>query len=172
MSTTASRRTKASPIEEATARSQTGLVDHGALDRRLGYWLRRAQIAVFRDFFEAFERHDIRPGQYSILTIIEGNPRLRQGEVGEALGIKRTNFVAMVDELERRGLVRRAPAPKDRRSHALVLTLAGKRLMAELHAVSERHERVLIDAIGLESYQNLFAPLKALARLGAGKEEE
>jgi len=151
----------ASPAERAA-------IEYGPLDRRLGYLLRRAQIAVFRDFFAAFAVHDIRPGQYSILTVIESNPGLKQGEVGEALGIKRANFVAMIDELERRRLVRRAPSPGDRRSYALMLTAKGARLTAELHAVSERHEQRLIDAIGLETYRALGAPLKTLAQLGEG----
>ena len=148
------------------------MVDYGPLGRRLGYLLRRAQIAVFRDFFLAFEPYDLRPAQYSILTVIESNPGLKQGEVGEALGIKRANFVAMIDELERRKLVRRDPAPGDRRGYALMLTGKAARLMPELHALSERHERKIVEAIGAATYRRLFAPLKAIARLGQGEGEE
>ncbi len=120
----ASQQTKASAAADEGAPG--GGIDYGPLDRRLGYVLRRAQMAVFRDFFSAFEAFDIRPAQYSILTVIECNPGLKQSEVSEALGIQRTNFVAMVDELQRRGLVRRDPAPNDRRSYALVLTETGQ----------------------------------------------
>jgi DNA-binding MarR family transcriptional regulator len=165
---TASRRTRAAG-EDATATDAdvSGReVDYGPLDARLGYWLRRAQVAVFRDFFATFEAHDVRPAQYSILTVIERNPGLRQGAVGEALGVKRANVVAMIDELERRKLLRRDPCPGDRRSWALMLTAKGSRLTAELHALSERHERRLIDAIGPEAYGALFRPLRTLARLG------
>ena len=168
MSAAASRRKTALPVEEQATAPERAPIDYGPLDRRLGYALRRAQIAVFRDFFSAFERFDIRPGQYSILTIIEHNPGLKQSEVSEALGIKRTNFVAMIDELERRKLVRRAPTPNDRRSNALMLTEAGKRLMKELHAVSERHERRIIDALGAETHRRMFAWLKTLAGIGEG----
>ena len=107
MSTATSRRTRAAAAEEEATPAEPGSIDYGPLDSRLGYALRRAQNALFRDFFTAFESFDIRPGQYSILTIIECNPGLKQSEVSEALGIKRTNFVAMIDELERRELVRR-----------------------------------------------------------------
>ena len=172
MAGTASRRTRAeegAATNRLAALRESAAIDYGALDRRLGYLLRRAQIAVFRDFFSAFAAHDVRPAQYSILTVIEANPGLKQGEVGEALGIKRPNFVAMIDELEGRKLVRRAPSAGDRRSYALMLTAKGARLMAELHAVSERHELRLIDAIGLDAYRGLFAPLRALARIGDGE---
>jgi len=164
----ASQQTKASAAADEGAPG--GGIDYGPLDRRLGYVLRRAQMAVFRDFFSAFEAFDIRPAQYSILTVIECNPGLKQSEVSEALGIQRTNFVAMVDELQRRGLVRRDPAPNDRRSYALVLTEAGRRLMGELHEVAERHEQRIADAIGAETHRRMFATLWKIARIGEGGE--
>jgi DNA-binding MarR family transcriptional regulator len=123
---------------------------------------------VFRDFFAAFESYDIRPGQYSILTIIECNPGLNQSEVSEALGIKRANFVAMIDELERRGLLRRDSTPSDRRSYALVLTDSGRRLMRALHAAADTHERRLVETLGEENVPPTFAALAKLARLGEG----
>lgn len=157
---------------EPLAPERGAVIDYGPLDRRVGYLLRRAQIAVFRDFFSAFEAHDIRPGQYSILTVIECNPGLKQGEVSAALGIKRANFVAMIDELEKRKLVRRDAVRGDRRSYALMLTPKAARLMAELHALAERHERTIADAIGPEIYQSLAQPLKTIARLFDGEGEE
>jgi DNA-binding MarR family transcriptional regulator len=123
-------------------------IDFGPLAERLGYVLRRAQIGVFRDFFAAFTPFDIKPAQYSILTIIERNPGLKQTQVCDALGIKRTNFVAMIDELEARGLVRRDEAPADRRSYALVLTPEGDALMPKLHETSAAHEQRIIDFLG------------------------
>ncbi|HME86766.1 MAG TPA: MarR family transcriptional regulator [Roseiarcus sp.] len=173
MRATALRRSRrAAPVvaTDCVAQSERGAIDYGPLERRLGYVLRRAQIAVFRDFFSSFEAFDIRPGQYSILTIIECNPGLRQSEVSGALGIKRANLVAMIDELERRKLVRRDSAPNDRRSHALVLTEEGKRLMRELHVAAERHERRIAEKLGPETHRRMFAKLKRLARMGDGDE--
>lgn len=143
-------------------------VDYGPLERRLGYFLRRAQIAVFRDFFASFEAFDIRPAQYSVLTVVETNPGLKQTEVGDALGIKRANLVPMIDTLEARGLMRRHPAPNDRRGYALRLTATGEDLVRELHAVAERHESRIAAAIGREAYRLLFGELKRLARMGEG----
>lgn len=176
MSATASRARRARDKDEAQNGGATvreaASIDYGPLDRRIGYLLRRAQIAVFRDFFATFEAHDIRPGQYSILTVIECNPGLKQGEVSAALGIKRANMVAMIDELEKRKLLRRDPSVIDRRSYALMLTAKGTRLMAALHALAERHERTIADAIGIETYRSLAQPLKAIARLFDGEAEE
>jgi DNA-binding MarR family transcriptional regulator len=137
-------------------------IDFGPLSERLGYVLRRAQIGVFRDFFAAFAPFDIKPAQYSILTIIERNPGLKQTQVCDALGIKRTNFVAMIDELEARGLVRRDEAPADRRSYALVLTAKGEMLMPKLHETSAAHEQRIIEFLGRSRHAGLSETLAEL----------
>ena len=166
MAWTATKRARGADIAEAESpTADATVIDYGALNRRLGYMLRRAQIAVFRDFFTEFEPFDIRPGQYSILTIIESNPGLKQTEVSEALGIKRANFVAMIDELEGRGLVRRDAAPNDRRSNALVLTDAGRRLIGQLHEAADRHEGRIAALMGSDAVASLFDRLGKLARM-------
>jgi DNA-binding MarR family transcriptional regulator len=137
----------------------------GPLADHLGYLLRRAQLAVFKDFFVTFERLDISPVQYSILTVIQQNPGLSQSQVAEALGIKRTNFVAMLDTLEGRDLARRAATERDRRSYALFLTADGEALMRKLRMLASEHEQRLIDRLGAETHSQLFAPLRSLAAM-------
>ncbi len=143
-----------------------GGIDFGPLGQRLGYVMRRAQLAIFEDFIATCAVENIRPGQYSALTIIDCNPGLSQAEVAAVLGIKTPNFVAMVDELEARGLVRRTVLPVDRRRHALVLTPAGRRLVAALHTRAEAHEQRLIERVGRQTHQRMFAWLAAIAGLG------
>jgi DNA-binding MarR family transcriptional regulator len=111
-----------SPSRKPASGPDAAGIAYGALDERAGYWLRRAQIAVFQDFFRAFRSFDIRPAQYSTLTIIERNPGLTQTQVADALGIKKANFVSMIKELEARGLARRQPVKGDKRSYGLYLT--------------------------------------------------
>jgi DNA-binding MarR family transcriptional regulator len=155
------RMTESSTASEIKSDAGTSL-DFGPLAERLGYALRRAQVAVFRDFFKTFAPFDLKPAQYSILTIIERNPGLKQTRVADALGIKRTNFVAMVDELERRGLIRRDEALGDRRSHALVLTQKGEELMPSLHATSAEHEQRVIDALGSKRHTEMALAMHEL----------
>jgi DNA-binding MarR family transcriptional regulator len=145
------------PAEPAPA------IDYGPLDARLGYVLRRAQVAVFQDFFLAMGALDVSPAQYSTLAVIERNPGLTQTQVADALGIKKANFVAMIKELERRGLARRAAIPNDRRSFALHLTAKGQVLAQKLEEASEAHERDVRQALGADDYARMFAPLKRLA---------
>lgn len=145
-------------------------VSYGALNSRIGYILRRAQMAVFQDFYRAVAAWNLTPAQYSTLVIIENNPGLSQTQVADALGIKKTNFVAMIKELEARGLACRRSMPGDRRSFALFLTPQGERTMAELEASSNEHEARCEALLGSETYAALFAPLRLLAEF-AGEED-
>jgi DNA-binding MarR family transcriptional regulator len=147
-----------------TADPRTTL-NFGPLEEQLGYLLRRAQIAVFRDFFAMFNEFDIRPAQYSVLTVIECNPGLSQTQVCDALGIQKPHFVAMLDALEDRGLVRRASTPKDRRSYALFLTDAGQDFIRKLHRTAAKHERRIVDRVGVEARGRIFELLQSLASM-------
>jgi DNA-binding MarR family transcriptional regulator len=65
--------------------------------------------------------------QYRFLRMLHAADRQRQSAVGPALGIDRTSVVALVDELEAAGLVRRERDADDRRAYVLVLTAKGRR---------------------------------------------
>lgn len=138
-------------------------VDLGPLDDSVGYLLRRAQIAVFQRFFELFAEVDLRPAQYSVLTVIERNPNLSQTQLADALDIKKANLVAMIDALEERGLARRMPAARDRRSYALCLTPKGTALMSRLHRLNGQLDQHLSGVLGTVERRQLCEALRRLA---------
>ncbi|SMH46505.1 MarR family winged helix-turn-helix transcriptional regulator [Azospirillum agricola] len=141
-------------------------IDLGLLSEAVGFLLKRAQMAVFNDFNRTFAEADIRPAQFSVLTIIGRNPGLRQSQVSNALSIKRTNFVPLLDSLEARGLVKRKLATTDRRSHALHLTAKGAVLVKELNALWTQHEQRIRDQIGEEGRTRLLELLGRLVEFG------
>ncbi|HKY86393.1 MAG TPA: MarR family transcriptional regulator [Pseudorhodoplanes sp.] len=105
---------------------------------------------------------DIRPAQFAILTVIENNPGLKQIDVSLALGIKRTNMVALIDALQKRDLVRRVTVKSDRRSYALHLTSKGKALMSKLRACAARHEKEVGAVLGAQGREQLLSYLGLL----------
>jgi len=155
------RQTKKTARTRAAARRPRE-VDLGPLPDLIGFMLRHAQIAVFREVFQLFSQVDIRPAQFSVLTVIERNPGLTQSQVSAALGIKRTNFVALLDSLEHRGLATRQAAKNDRRSHALHLTEDGKAVMRKLRQLVDIQERRLVDRIGESGRAQLIELLHRL----------
>ncbi len=141
----------------------------GALPHLLGYSLRRAQLAVFADFHAAFAPLELRPAQFSALLLIDANPGCKQSEAAEALGIMQPNFVALMDDLEARGLARRAPAKADRRSHALELTGKGRLLLARAMTVVTSHEARATGGLSAAEARQLFE-LLARVQQTAGRD--
>lgn len=130
--------------DQAVEPKQTSQLDLSPLTSFVGYMLRRAQLAVFDDFIGAMGAVGLRPASFSVLCVIRSNPGSTQTAVSEALGLQRTNLVAIIDALEERKLARREPALNDRRSHALFLTEAGDRLLDHAMTLQAEHEsRVL-----------------------------
>ena len=133
---------------------------------RLGFQLRLAQAAVWNDLVAALRPFGLRPAHYSALLIVRATPGCRQQEIGDALGIQRPNLVAMIDGLERLGLLRREVNPADRRSYALSLTPEGLELLAQADAAHGAHERRVAEQVGGDPAP-LLSALKRITLLGA-----
>jgi DNA-binding MarR family transcriptional regulator len=146
-------------------------INLGHLPDLIGYALRRAQLAVFRDFSKAFSGFNIRPVQYGVLTVIELNPGLKQQDVCLALGIRRANFVTLLDDLERRGLAERGPSASDQRANALYLTATGKALMRKLRKANKVHEDRIAVGLSREKRSLLIQTLNKI-KLAADHADE
>jgi DNA-binding MarR family transcriptional regulator len=151
------------PVATAASSVAAPVVSLGGLDELVGYGLRRAQLAVFADFVEALADLDLRPGPFSVLVVVDANPGLSQAAVGDALGIQRANFVPLAAELERRGLLARAPSVTDRRQNALRLTPDGRRLLRRAWAAVNAHEQRVAGRLDRDGRQRLLALLGAVA---------
>lgn len=90
---------------------------------------------------------------------------MSMGELADALGIDRPNLTAVVDDLERRGLVRRTAHPTDRRAKLVEATPAG-------HDLARRADDILAappEALGALEAGELAALREMLAKVaGAG----
>ena len=118
--------------------------DLGFLPGLVGYQLRMAQVALFRDFADGLGEHDVTPGLFGVLVIIETNPDLKQSDLARATKLDRSTVVTVIDNLERRGLVERRAAAHDRRSNAIRLTEAGTALLRKLKRLVMQHEKRLL----------------------------
>jgi DNA-binding MarR family transcriptional regulator len=86
-----------------------------------------------------------------------------QQALGRAMQIPPSRMVALVDELERAGLLERRPSPADRRAHALHLTGDGRRLLVRLMQVSAEHEAQLCAGLTQAERHRLIDLLSRIA---------
>jgi DNA-binding MarR family transcriptional regulator len=97
----------------------------------------------------------------SQLAVNEGQS---QQALSVALGLHRSAVVALVDDLEHRGLAERRRDPVDRRAYTLYLTPAGRKVLAELELLAEKDEDELLTALDLSERSTLISLLQRLAR--------
>ncbi len=128
-------------------RRRDAAIDFGLLPGLLGYQVRQAQIAIFRDFTATLADDGMTPTLFGSLVLIEANPGLRQADLARALGLDRSTVVTVIDTLEKRDLVARRRAADDRRSNAVTLTPAGTRLLGRLKPRVADHEARLAAAL-------------------------
>lgn len=149
------------PTQAPTAKAKPRPdIDFGLLPELVGYQLRMAQIALFRDFAKGPGGLDVTPGLFGVLVIIEANPDLKQSDLARATHLDRSTVVTVIDNLERRGLVDRRASPHDRRSNALRLTAEGTALLRKLKREVTQHEKRLLKNFSAAERQSLFKLLQ------------
>ncbi|HEY8553164.1 MAG TPA: MarR family transcriptional regulator [Burkholderiales bacterium] len=139
-------KTGAQPTRRASRRrSPDGApaLARGLLPELLGYHLRLAQIAIFKDFKQSVGKDGITPGLFGVLVLIEANAGMKQTELARAVHLDRSTVVNVIDNLERMKLVERRAVEGDRRSRALYLTPQGKARLQKLKREVLEHERRL-----------------------------
>lgn len=103
------------------------------------------------------------PQHAGVLRMIGLSAGLSQRVLGERLGILPTRLVAVLDELQQRGLLERRDVPEDRRSHALHLTAQGEATLEEIGRIARDHGEALCRALDERERQELTALLARIA---------
>ena len=104
-------------------------------DRCVCLFVQRAARALARHFDEALRPLNLTHGQFSLMNALNRPAPPVMGEVAALLGMDRTTLTAALKALERRGLVRVRADDHDKRSRRLILTPAGRALLAKAYPV-------------------------------------
>jgi DNA-binding MarR family transcriptional regulator len=136
-------------------------LDPGALPGLIGYRLRLAQQAVFRDF--AASVPGVSPGRIGMLLLVEANPGVTQSRLALAVGRDRSTMVGVLDQLEARGLIERRRGA-DRRTNGLWLTRSGRGLLSRAKRAIAVHEQRVAARLSAAERAKL---LELLGRIGA-----
>jgi len=132
----------------------------GPLPALLGYRLRLAQQAVFRDFGESVSA--LPPGRVGILLLIEANPEVTQSRLAQAVDLDRSTMVGVLHALEAQGMVERRRGA-DRRTNGLLLTASGRALVSGLKRRIRAHERRVASRLTADERGQLLMLLEKLS---------
>jgi DNA-binding MarR family transcriptional regulator len=104
-------------------------LDAAFLQSLLGYNARRASLAIIEQFHVDMANFDLRPVDFSVLSLIRHNPGTTSRQLCQALNILPPNMVVFLKNFEKRQLVERTPHPTDGRAMGLTLTESGEALI-------------------------------------------
>ena len=138
-------------------------VDLTGLTGLLGYQIRQAQTASFRDLQEPFRDLGITPGEFSLLTIVRDNPQIRQTDLVHVYGLDKSTLSIAVKRLVERGLVDPRKLPDDRRYHGLTLTEEGKEVLLTVTEIIECQERRMEEVLSPGEKDVLMTALRRIA---------
>lgn len=103
-------------------------LDQSLLLSLVGYNCKRAYLHIKPMFDERMAQYDLRPVDFTVISLLKANPNLTQKRLSAAINVSPPNLATLLDRLEQRGLVERQRNPLDKRSQTLVLTAAGAQL--------------------------------------------
>src|SRR5262245_35051385 len=98
-----------------------------------------------------------------MLSHVAASEGQSQQALSIALGIHRSAVVALVDDLEHRGLAVRRRDPSDRRTYALYLTSPGREVLADLERIAEEQDAELLTALEASERSQLISLLQRVA---------
>ena len=137
-------------------------MDLGCLPRLLGYTLRRAHLASWRQYVAVIGEQKLRPGLFSLMVLVGSNPGIAQIELGTHLGIDKASIVALLDRLEKAGLLERCRSVRDRRRQGIFLTNKGSGELEELIVQVRSLERQMASRYTRAEMEQLLGLLQRL----------
>lgn len=135
------------------------------LTNDLSFLLARANALSLSAGNRAMTPHGLKVRSYSVLALAVSGTRPSQRELAEFLRLDPSQVVALVDELQSKGLVVREPDPADRRANVVSATAAGRSLFAEAESSARDAERRLHEDLSDAERTQLIGLLRRLALL-------
>ena len=144
--------------------AQTAGLEIGGLADLLGFHVRLAQIAIYRDFAAAITEVDLTQKQFAVMQIVAANPGPSQIDIANLLDMDRASMMAIIDRLQNRRLIERRRSKDDRRRQELYLTEEGQALLARARDLVADHEKKFTSRFSGSELKALFQALRRLHR--------
>lgn len=126
-----------------------------------GFMLRRAANMMMSELAARLATLELKISDASVLLLLaDGRDNMTSSEIGKLLDIQRANMVPLLNRLEAAGLIEREPI--DRKSQAILLTVAGQARLVAVRQVVDLFEDDLMARIPDEHRAHFLPALRAL----------
>jgi DNA-binding MarR family transcriptional regulator len=149
---------------EASDQRISDTFELGVLEEVMNFKLRRIRDHLTTAYRRETGRQGLRPGVFSLLALIEANPRYSQAELARFAGYDRTALVGIMDDLEQRGWAVRHKDVADRRRHQVEITTKGRQALAVLLERALENERPAREALSAVEFSEFHEALDKIYR--------
>jgi DNA-binding MarR family transcriptional regulator len=132
-----------------------------------GYLLARLGESSRRRFGEVLAPAGLHPRHFGVMTMVAAHPGMTQQQLHEKTAIDASSMVAVLDELEAKGLAERRAHPGDRRARTIFLTELGEQTLERVRALTRELQSELLAPLSAEERRTLVALLRKLASAAA-----
>lgn len=139
-------------------------IDFGRLPGYIGYQVRQAQSAVFRDLSRMLRETGVTPGEFSLLTLLRANPGINSITLTRIYQLDKATLSLSIKGLVARGLISSTRHANDRRYYALELTPTGRGLLQGVTRRIERQERTMDAVLKPGERERLLDLLQRISR--------
>src|ERR1700760_3940310 len=120
----------------------------------------RAMIAAELPVLEA---HGLSMWGYSVLVALDRSAIRTQAALADAIGADKTRIIAILDELQDKGLIERMADPDDRRARLLAITKAGRKVKEATQTAIQRGEERWLGALSADDRATFLRILQELS---------
>ena len=139
---------------------------------RISYVVARLERAIRRAINERVGAHGLTVLQYTTLSILGYRGELSNAQLARRAYMSPQAMSEVIEALERKGLIERAPRPGHRRVLPAVLTAKGRKVLRACDAAVDELEAEMLRGLGRRDRASLRAGLVSAVRaLGAGLPE-
>ena len=140
-----------------------GGVRGGALGTELSFLLARANALSLAAGNAAMAASGLRARSYSILSLAVDGSRPSQRDLADFLRLDPSQIVALVDDLQARGLVVRETDPADRRANVVVATSVGRDVYERAHTQARAAEEKVFGSLTADERERMTELLRLVA---------
>lgn len=137
-------------------------IDTSYLESLVGYNVRRASLTIIGSFLEHMAVYELRPVDFSVLSLIMHNPGITSRQLCSALAILPPNLVGIINALHERGLIARRPHPHDGRATGLHLTPTGQTMMRDAEQTASELEAQAASRLSANERKTLMRLLQKI----------
>jgi len=134
----------------------------GGLQASTGYLLSWVGAESRRRWGRMLVERDLSPHHFGVLMSLEQLGAASQQQLSRLVGVGPRNAVPLIDLLEDRRLIARAPDPEDRRRHAVSLTAEGRSTLTELRHAADQVEDEMLKHLDAAERRSLHDALSKL----------